>query len=1717
MFKLRGGKIERRTSEISRDVPRICIVTPVYNGGTYIDDTIYSVLSQSGDFVLHYHIQDGGSTDDTVERVERWLRDSHKFPKLCRELVFTFSTAPDDGMYDAINAGFAAALPPGDDVVMGWIAADDRIAPGAFSTICNIRAQYSDIRFLGGRISLLDQSGGIIGIHSLMPFSQRCMAAGLYDGRSMPFIMQEGTFWCADLWHRIGGLDASFRLAGDWDLWRRMAAHANYVSADTILGFHRRRPGQLSEQMDRYYKEVDEALDKEALLPLPAVLAEPILEAGSAADGTSRQIAEAIHREFEVLKTRPADFRESSHASTVVKFNLEHRRWDRLSGFGAEAGAPELITPAGTTAGYAVLLTSGFRAAEGPHPDLGLMGSVRWMNGPIAEGEVDLPEPGTYRVVILCRSFTQGQRVTILANGKPLGLLVIVPHGNDRDIELSVDGVFGSGPQLISISVEQPSHTNPYLLVIEWSIRQLMRAERETVLPVPLAPAPLATLAGRPPRGEWPTISIVVPTRNQAHFITDTLNSIIRQGYPNLELIVVDGSSTDETPQILRSFAGYMTHLIAEPDDGQSNAINKGFRVSSGEILGWLNSDDLLADGALYAIAHAFMASDADMVAGVCNVFDIGNRTLHRHLPCLSDGPLPLANLLDIENRWLRGQFFHQPEVFFTRRIWERLGSSVDEDLFYSMDYDLWVKMARYDARISVIGADVAHYRMHAEQKTSTVEAYRPELTAHASLLRQQVGIPAMPKPRELKHRLKIVFFNDYGFKYGAGIAHARLAAALSAVGHEIVALAYADFDLGAPVRDMTASEVAEAILATQPDLIVIGNLHSIAPDFDLLGELIPTGIPTIFYAHDQWLGTGRCPYSGGDCSQRETLCGKACVSIAKHSGGGGKKIAPMFQIKRSAIADTPTRRFAVLTNSRYMQDFLGDALDSPSKPPIHVAPIGIDTKVFKIADRWRARMLLDLPQNAFIIMTAAANVTDERKGLSILLDAMKMMTDKKDVILLIMGFGEENPDMSIDVRYTGYLNEEDAIALRYQAADVFIGPSRAEAFGQTYIEAAACGVPSIAFNVGGVSDAILNELTGLLVDEVTPQALNAGIERLRQNLALRRQMGVQARLHVVNRYSLEASAAKFSSILVEESALDFALAPSVVLQDTMQSPLTVRYLIEPQESAGQRLQLEWFPHKNLFEEQPDEKFDLPPRVWWGMWPRSQFIVRAQKDGPHTLQMSVHNEHFQNSVTVTVNNGSPQIIKLKGYDFHTPEMLRLPVNLVRGLNRVDVHFSAVRREKGPGGRALSLLFSEISLWPGAFREGASKDGASEMIEGFDAPEGPYLEAGLPNRFSWALGPRSKVQIFSAFSGSRVLEMKFRNTHNDQRFTIMVDDATVLSQVVNATGMTTLATLRFEAYLTSGFHVVTIDSLKQLEGAADNRRLAFAFEGLRLCPLGEDLDPVEDAIRWDLSTGAGPEESSDPADNLPATFRWFKAAKVSVVIDRREQGDALLEINYRSPVKGQLALVRVNGQKSGQMEFPNANLSDTARVEHRVTLNSGQNVVELEFQTALKRREGEFDLFLLVENLTIAEAGKPLVAKMPSLAAPLQWNCLSGFSWLEEPNGENGLFRPFRWALEGENRIGLTQPASHLTLFVRNNMTDQALDIFTNKSEFVRTALLTADLMELQEVTVDLSDFLANGLVIRPQVTGAVSVEEPRHLCYILEAISVEAGEPLRIY
>ena len=196
---------------------------------------------------------------------------------------------------------------------------------------------------------------------------------------------------------------------------------------------------------------------------------------------------------------------------------------------------------------------------------------------------------------------------------------------------------------------------------------------------------------------EWPRISVVTISFNQAQFLERCLRSVLDQGYPNLEYIVIDGGSTDGSRGILHRYRSQISYQSSEPDDGQSDALNKGFAKATGEIFTWINSDDCLASDALFKVARAFHTHGTDIVAGTCLRIDETDVTRFRHFSALPlERPVPFApeGPLQWSREWERGHFFFQPEVFFSRGIWERAGAFFHLHHYWAMDWDLWLRFA---------------------------------------------------------------------------------------------------------------------------------------------------------------------------------------------------------------------------------------------------------------------------------------------------------------------------------------------------------------------------------------------------------------------------------------------------------------------------------------------------------------------------------------------------------------------------------------------------------------------------------------------------------------------------------------------------------------------------------------------------------------------------------------------------------------------------------------------------------------------------------------------------------------------------------------------------------------------------------------------------------------------------------------------------------------
>ncbi|MEM8961413.1 MAG: glycosyltransferase family 2 protein [Acidobacteriota bacterium] len=212
---------------------------------------------------------------------------------------------------------------------------------------------------------------------------------------------------------------------------------------------------------------------------------------------------------------------------------------------------------------------------------------------------------------------------------------------------------------------------------------------------------------------DGPRVSIVTPSYNQARYLEETLRSVLLQGITNLEYIVIDGGSKDGSKEIIRKYGPHLDHSVSEPDNGQCDAINKGFAHTTGAIMAWLNSDDVFPQGALATVLSTLepYADRPAMVVGASVIThgpDTYEGTIDRRRPSWPE------MLYD-------GRTFPQPSVFWTRALWEKVGP-LDEDLHFGMDYDLWLRMVSQADEVIFLDDVLSYARTHDDQKAKSAK-----------------------------------------------------------------------------------------------------------------------------------------------------------------------------------------------------------------------------------------------------------------------------------------------------------------------------------------------------------------------------------------------------------------------------------------------------------------------------------------------------------------------------------------------------------------------------------------------------------------------------------------------------------------------------------------------------------------------------------------------------------------------------------------------------------------------------------------------------------------------------------------------------------------------------------------------------------------------------------------------------------------------------------
>lgn len=222
---------------------------------------------------------------------------------------------------------------------------------------------------------------------------------------------------------------------------------------------------------------------------------------------------------------------------------------------------------------------------------------------------------------------------------------------------------------------------------------------------------------------EFPKVTVVTPSYQQAAYLERTIRSVLDQDYPNLEYIVIDGGSTDGSREVIERYADRLAYWVSVPDAGQTHAINKGFNRGTGEVFAWLNSDDTYEPGGIRRAVEALRAApDCSFVYGDCSFIDADDRVIGRF------------NAKQTDLNALRRGSVHIPQqaFFFRAELWERVGP-LDQDIWFAMDYDLWLRLAAIAPYRYFPGAVWANFRLHADAKTIAADerCWRDMLTIH--------------------------------------------------------------------------------------------------------------------------------------------------------------------------------------------------------------------------------------------------------------------------------------------------------------------------------------------------------------------------------------------------------------------------------------------------------------------------------------------------------------------------------------------------------------------------------------------------------------------------------------------------------------------------------------------------------------------------------------------------------------------------------------------------------------------------------------------------------------------------------------------------------------------------------------------------------------------------------------------------------------------------
>ncbi|MGU3538532.1 glycosyltransferase [Methylobacterium sp. A54F] len=565
--------------------------------------------------------------------------------------------------------------------------------------------------------------------------------------------------------------------------------------------------------------------------------------------------------------------------------------------------------------------------------------------------------------------------------------------------------------------------------------------------------APLPRPATLPDGRPWPRIRVLTAVPADAPDLASaSVASVARQDYPELRHDLVPAAAAEA------ALAG----ILAE-------------ETVAAVLL--LRAGDLLAPGALQALALERALAGADAVAGLRVLFDrqvLGLDVLALDVPAL-DGAKPAS--LD------GGILFGREALAGTARGLDAAAA--------------WAALARAGAPLARIGRPVLLHRAPGRE------------TGHA-----------------LTPGLSVAALTGTGYAGGAGIAHRRLAEALRLSGHRVAAYALTDESPAAAAEWTDHFPRTEAaIRGGGHDLVLAGNLHGATRSLDILGRL-GTALPVASVLHDLFALTGRCAHPRG-CLRIATGCDAECPSPDEYPQLAPRRIAPALARKR-AVLGAPGGPLLLANSAWTAEQARALAPDGARVAPLTLA---FPTGVFRPRDRQALRRELGLPADDLLILVSSVIVDGPDKGFSDLRAALLRVAGP-GIGFVAVGRLDDPGRLGLPNLFVpGLIHDEARLAAWYGACDLHVTASRLETLGQTPIEAGLCGVPTLAYRTAGLTTSVIDGVSGRLVP-VEPGALAQALEALVADRAALARLGAFARIALESRFSHAAAALSLQAAL---------------------------------------------------------------------------------------------------------------------------------------------------------------------------------------------------------------------------------------------------------------------------------------------------------------------------------------------------------------------------------------------------------------------------------------------------------------------------------------------------------------------------------------------------------------------------------------------------------